>query len=765
MSTDISKVYLFLAQQGGIEAADKNGDGYVIKSEFREFMEDNFAWDGETTDAGKNDLINTFWKSIDTNQGGKISGTRLKNKNALDKNEVEKMNKKVEMYEILNDFTSTISAPGVVSDAANWKKSVSEGLAALIEPYIASGKSKDDLLAYLEEQAPKIEAKATADYCANEYLNSEMADFVKEYGYSYAEDATLQGILNTYIQNIPPETDFETIKDTVINIIDAYLATAGLKEENACDLADYGYKADENSPLNGLQQSIARKNIEKNLEAIKNETDYEAFQTQYDAAIQEYINKVLSEAKFGNFEAIKLYGMTEFKDSDTFKKVQKTVDVNKFFQGDDLKAALTSAISESFANRLTNIMAGELPAYDSILNEAITKAQNGDFDSDGQLDVNKLKEWVVQQFKANLVDFYPNGLGNMPLEDLNTMYDALVASAKEKQDASKIKEAAISYCKAVSAKGNALAQAVKDIFGDNYATAINAMLSGEIQDKMAELKDKVLEIGDVSTFGVDSWSGIEDKIQMDGGKSASYAIGTSIKKPDGTLIDNSRITYTVSGSIATINNGTITINAPSQAGYYTVKIQAMVDGVAVGEAKTIQITVKQSAADTVAAVKDWDGQVSEHLETYNINDGKQVTNSSFADLYNNDAIIRLDCTELKKDRSEWNNGRKGEVVSRLTQLGNLIVSALSTAGLDKSKLQQAMETVKNKYVNQGPKQYSKRRGDITNNTKNTMNSERNTYGHTIVAGYDRDGNTEASYMIRFKDFVDDILAEYWKLVG
>ena len=98
MSNDISRVYQFLAKQGDwIAAADANGDGSVIKTEFRNFMKESFEWDGETTDAGKNDLINTFWESIDTNQSGKISGTRLKNKNALDSKEIDSMSNTIEM--------------------------------------------------------------------------------------------------------------------------------------------------------------------------------------------------------------------------------------------------------------------------------------------------------------------------------------------------------------------------------------------------------------------------------------------------------------------------------------------------------------------------------------------------------------------------------------------------------------------------------------------------------------------------------------------
>ena len=116
MTSDVSRVYQFLAKQGDwVAAADTNSDGTVIKSEFRTFMEENFEWDGETTEEGKNDLINNFWKTIDSKQTGSISGTNLKNKNALDSNEIAAMDKKLAYYEILNDFTADLSAPSVVS--------------------------------------------------------------------------------------------------------------------------------------------------------------------------------------------------------------------------------------------------------------------------------------------------------------------------------------------------------------------------------------------------------------------------------------------------------------------------------------------------------------------------------------------------------------------------------------------------------------------------------------------------------------------------
>ena len=109
MSNDISKVYQFLSTIGDWKTnADKDGDGIIVKKEMRSFLQENYfenysGWDGTApTENQKNDIINQFWKSIDTNQVGKVG--RYKNKNALDTTEQETTNTKVQCYEKLNDF-------------------------------------------------------------------------------------------------------------------------------------------------------------------------------------------------------------------------------------------------------------------------------------------------------------------------------------------------------------------------------------------------------------------------------------------------------------------------------------------------------------------------------------------------------------------------------------------------------------------------------------------------------------------------------------
>lgn len=777
MSNDISRVYQFLAKQGNwISAADTNGDGAIIKTEFRNFMEENFEWDGETSDAGKNDLINSFWNTIDTEQSGKISGTKLKNKNALDKDELETMGDKIEMYEILNEFTASITAPNVVSDTVNWKKSVSEGLGALIEPYIKNGGTPEELEAYLAEQAPAIEQKTTADYCANEYLKKEMGDFLKEYGYSYAEDGTLQNIIDTYIQNIPTDVSFEDIKDTVINIIDAYLSTAGLKDDNGFDLSEYGYSAADTSPLNDLQKSIIKKSLETSLEEIKNLENYEANSEIYDNAINEYINSILTDSEFGDFEEVKNYGVAEFEASEFYQTATNTIETKELFNSDELKTAISNEIGSSFAERISGIMSGELEAYDNILNEAISKVQNGDFlTSSGELDKENLIDWIIDQLQSSMAEFYPNGLGDMPLKELNTTYDSLIQSAKEQEDAAQVKNAAIMYCDALCDKSSALADAVKKVFGSDYETEINNLLTSEIETKMTELKAKALEIGDISTYTLGSFdTGISNnKLVLETGGSSSHTMSATVM--NGTqAIDSSRIsfsaTYVSGGVTCSIDSGTNTLTIQgAKAGTYTIEVQVLVDGIAIGETQTVSVTVKQSNSEIVGKVTGWNGATVEHLEALKQADGNnlgnQVTSENFADLYNGDANIVLHWAKDSKGNGWGDSGVQDKVRSRLQLLGTAVVSALSTAGLDSTKLNTAVNTVIDRYINQGTKYYKKNRGDTPANCYNIMKDDRVSTQSYIVNVRDTNGKDSNIYAIHFKDFVDDILEEYWKLVG
>lgn len=697
MSNDVSRVYQFLANLGDWKTkADKNSDGTIIKSEFSSFMEENYDWNGETTDAGKNDLINSFWKAIDTNQGGKISGTRYKNKNALDSKEINAMQDRIAVYEKLNEYVADIQAPNEISDKAGWKKSISASLANTTETLIKQGVTADTLAEELDKIIENVKNKTTADYCANEYLNTSMKDVVKQYGYAYADDATLKGIIDNFVNNLPEDSDSASIKQTVEEIIDAYMATAtGDGSEDISILGKYGYTPGNNTAMNDLQKSIVKTKLTETLADLKNEADYKNNSALYDTAINEYIDSILNDKTYGDYTNNTIeYSLQAFKDSETGKTLTKTIEVKNLFNSDEFKASLTDKLSSSFADRISGLMKGEISAYDDIQAQALEKAKNGDFDTNGTLDTQKAIDWIVEQMTQRLTEFYPNGLNDMSLTDLGTMYDKLVESAKANEDAASIKTAALSYCNAVAKKSTKLAEAVKDIFGSSYSTEINKLTTPEIEAKMTDLKAKVEEIGDPSTFTVSNWQGVADEVTMLSDASKSYQISCTIK--NGTNdIDPSRIGYKaiVNGSAGTASidsEGKLTVTGKSSSGYITVKIYATVDDTQIGEPKTIKVKVTTGKLDwSIMNNTKVSGEI-----TIDGNVNNQANQSiDLAKLYSSNGCIRL---------ASWNgnwNTVQNNAKSTLASLLNTIKSACASYGnADTSALQKAYDKTLDLYT-------------------------------------------------------------------
>lgn len=697
MSNDVSRVYQFLANLGDWKTkADKNSDGTIIKSEFSSFLEENYDWDGETTNAGKNDLINSFWKAIDTNQGGKISGTRYKNKNALDSKEINAMQDRIAVYEKLNEYVADIQAPNEISDKAGWKKSISASLANTTETLIKQGVTADTLAEELDKIIENVKNKTTADYCANEYLNTSMKDVVKQYGYAYADDATLKGIIDNFVNNLPEDSDSASIKQTVEEIIDAYMATAtGDGSEDISILEQYGYTPSNNTAMNDLQKSIVKTKLTEALADLKNEADYKNNSALYDTAINEYIDSILNDKTYGDYTNDTIeYSLQAFKDSETGKTLTKTIEVKNLFNSDEFKASLTDKLSSSFADRVSGLMKGEISAYDDIQAQALEKAKNGDFDTNGTLDTQKAIDWVVEQMTQRLTEFYPNGLNDMSLTDLGVMYDKLVESAKANEDAASVKTAALSYCNAVAKKSTLLSQAVKDIFGNSYATEINKLTTPEIESKMIDLRAKVEEIGDPSTFKVSNWQGVADEVTMLSDASKSYQISCAIK--NGTKdIDPSRIGYKaiVNGSAGTASidsEGKLTVTGKSSSGYITVKIYATVDDTQIGEPKTIKVKVTTGKLDwSIMNNTKVSGEI-----TIDGNVNNQANQSiDLAKLYSSNGCIRL---------ASWNgnwNTVQNNAKSTLASLLNTIKSACASYGnADTSALQKAYDKTLDLYT-------------------------------------------------------------------
>ncbi len=415
MSTDISRVYAFLAKQGDwVNEADKNGDGAVIKSEFRDFMEENFEWNGEeSTDSAKNDLINSFWKTIDTNQSGKVSGTKLKNKNALDKKELAAMNDKIEMYEILNNFVDQIEAPDVVYDSYAWKKSLSESLGNFVENYIKQGGKPDGLESKLNEELPAAKARTTADYVAQEYIEEVLSDVEN---YARGDDKTLSGIIDKYIaeikklgnDNLPTDEEIQT---KVKSLVDAYLSTANIGNGDASTLATYGYAPKDKSIMNDLQKAVLLTNA---LTTVKYDAKEKASYDLNSEGYTEALNNFINSLKYGDFDKYQNNILEEFKNSSYYATVQEKVDAANlektrneaieycdsiYKQGGVFKTAVEDIFGSNYAQNIKEMDASSIKSSLAQLKEIV-----GSYDISGMTEAEKkaLFSGVKDSYEVNV---------------------------------------------------------------------------------------------------------------------------------------------------------------------------------------------------------------------------------------------------------------------------------------------------------------------------------------------------------------------------
>ena len=488
MSNDLSQVYQFLTRtQNWQDLADKNVDGIITRREFSDFMNANFEWNGETTEAAKNDLINNFFNKIDTKKGGKIEGTKTNNTNALDQKELASLEAKLEMYEVLEDFSSTISCPSTVTSAAEWKKDVKEDLSAIVEKFVSSNKTTDELRAELETQAPAIMNKVTVEYCVSEYLDTFQKTF-KQYDYKCADDKDLQKLIKNYIATITGDTDAETIKSEITALVNDYLATAGLSAGNSS-------ASKEAESLNELQKSVARKTLESNLAEIKNEPNYEAYAEDFDKAIAEYINNVISEAKGNDFEQICKLGINDFKATEGYTRIKTTVDTKTALNCNE-GSALYEAVKTKFGANIADILTDGvyLKSYQAIIDEAVDNVLAG------KLNSNDLVNFCLEKISENLTAILKESGCSSELsnDELIKMYDAQAEEAEriKYSDPDKslklYKEAAVAFCDALAAKGSEHKAMLEEVFGGSYASVINSCaIPKKIETLIEEVKSKL----------------------------------------------------------------------------------------------------------------------------------------------------------------------------------------------------------------------------------------------------------------------------------
>ncbi len=635
----ISRVYQFLNTYNGDwkTDADRNGDGVIIKTEFSTFMKtSDFDWDG--LESKQDDVITAFWKSIDINTTGKLNnGKNISDRGALNGEELAVVGANIVATDIVNRFMQTASMPdglkgtryeqqwfnsvkaGMVNNAAEYLKKHKDEFVKLANDESALNAKIKDMLGEekLKELFRKSAVKATADYKAN-----EMKDMLtSEYGnldYKPGSDKTLDNIINSYIKGLNGDEELDTICKDIENIINAYMKTIEPNNDESVQvLTPYGYNPQE---LNPLQKAVIKSEMTKNIvEFLKTLSDgseslYDNNKSIFDEAVSSFIDRKLSSSKSVDFEDLKLYDGESFKSETEYTQAYNTIFAKRTLSSENLYNSVAEGISQSFADKLFKknedgtisyaLLTGEFPVYEQIQANALEKAKNGDF-GDISVDSSKLIAWIVNELKAHLSEFYSDNWNDMSLSDLNTTYQVLEDAAISSDSYDDLKKAACNYCKAVCARTPGLKSLVEKVFNGDYNTYISNHKSSEIKEKMAELTQKVLEMGDANTFELEdsSWEAIRPELYIAEGQEFAEVITPTFK--NGVTVSAERITYKSSNpSVLNVDStGLVTYAKDTPKGSYTATLSVIVDGVEVGK-KTVKIEVKtESEIEQIADEK------------------------------------------------------------------------------------------------------------------------------------------------------------------
>lgn len=610
---NIQKMYHFIASfnqngQNWKDVADGyNGakkDGVILKAEFREFVHGEFAnWDGNEGGTVSDDIINQFWKKIDTNtSASKIAGSKYRHLNALDKKELAAMEKTLEAYMTFDEFVKdNVQIPSALTTTGSqWKNAVTSELSVIVEQYIKAG-YEGDLKTLLAEALPAIANQNTAEFCAIEYQNVLKSTILAEYpDYDVTQDSTLTSLLAKYLKNnVTAETTADDIKTNIRSIMDAYLATAGLGNGSDYDLASLGFNP---NTINGAQKAVIAQNIKN---ALKDEAkNYEGFEEYFNEAVQKFIDFKIQSG--GNFETLKNCG-AEFLNS-TFKtELDNLVSFEKTYRDVTTESDFYKKLVEKYGQSVADLIANDdryLAAYKDIVNNALGQIR------EGKLEFDKAEDYILTEIGNRLNEFFGAGFSDMKVEELIKLYDARVQAAYgvENDDASlaQHRQAAIDFCEALAVKGEAYQKAIVKAFGENWRDKINTSTPAQIKPLMDKLKTEARKIGDIEDYKC-SWSNVNNKT-LGTGVTDTFTVSANITNANGGTVDMSNVTYdatiTGNGGKGSINpsTGEITLTTNATGGTINIEVVAMYNGVAIGEPKTITVTVSAEANNVTGNV-------------------------------------------------------------------------------------------------------------------------------------------------------------------
>lgn len=405
MGNEISRVYQFISEFGSVENWKKevdekfgNGDGTVIKTEFRNFMLNEFNFDPGDNE---NDIINKFWASIDTKTSGKVGSTGLSNKNALDADELKRAEEAINATNKINEFVSKQEVPSGISNVENWRNSVKESLLNKALVFLKQNKDAKAEDWDINAAFQATNRQTTADYVAKETIQDILGEIE---GYDADKDNTLSKIIDTYVRSLSADetTSINDIISRVKEIVSAYADTADTNSEESIAMLGSSYNA--NGKLNDLQKAVLtqeiKEEIQNGLKSSKSEL-YSSYQEFIDAKIPDFVKSQLQNLKAKDFNEVKknISDYTEkfvsaeltdiekeYKELQDAKKELKDILSGKYT--DKYKAGLKELFNTDSQSEIESIIDGYKTIKD--VTDIKTKVEAKIDEIDSQLDVSFL---------------------------------------------------------------------------------------------------------------------------------------------------------------------------------------------------------------------------------------------------------------------------------------------------------------------------------------------------------------------------------------
>ena len=234
MSNEIAKIYQFIdtynkSGQNFMTDADYDRDGVIIKSEFEQFLDKNLY-------AATADVIDTFWKSIDTNDSEqRIEGTNLKNYRTVTADEANRIEQVVQYYEELKDFCNlNLKAPENLTGTqqALWIKDMEAQLNEYYNAFVAGEIDKYDLATKYNELVISITPHhAAEDMMRKLKTASDLAglDYDWEIDWNGQLGRKANSVIKKFIKQNPNATPEEIVEEAQ-KVVNGMLINAGFGE-------------------------------------------------------------------------------------------------------------------------------------------------------------------------------------------------------------------------------------------------------------------------------------------------------------------------------------------------------------------------------------------------------------------------------------------------------------------------------------------------------------------------------------------------------